>query len=123
MRHGSLVSIYPSTLVSLPPQKSAESMSGVSDSSTDNTTSLPDMHASGPGIASTSMQTVQLSGQFQSHSSSTSTPLRLVRGLTYALLDLLDQDSEMQRAMGAADSFDGASTNQGPLRKSHTSRR
>lgn len=28
------------------------------------------------------------------------------------LLDLLDQDSEMQRAMGAADSFDGASTNQ-----------
>ncbi len=34
------------------------------------------------------------------------------------LLDLLDQDSEMQRVMGAADSFDGASTNQGQLRGS-----
>lgn len=98
-------------------------MSGVSDSSTDNTTSLPDMHVPGPGIASASMQTMQLSGQFQSHSSSTSTPLRLVRGSTSALLDLLDQDSEMQRAMGAADSFDGASTNQGPPRKSHTNHR
>jgi hypothetical protein len=32
------------------------------------------------------------------------------------LLDLLDQDSEMQRAMGVPDSFDGASTNQEPLR-------
>ena len=30
------------------------------------------------------------------------------------LLDLLDQDSEMQRVMGAVDSFDGASINQGP---------
>ena len=33
-------------------------------------------------------------------------------------LDLLDQDSEMQRVMGAADSFDGASTNQGQPRGS-----
>jgi hypothetical protein len=32
------------------------------------------------------------------------------------LLDLLDQDSEMQRAMGVADSFDDASTNQEPPR-------
>jgi hypothetical protein len=95
----------------------------VSDSSIDNATSLPDMHAPGPGIASTSMQTVQLSGQFQSHSSTTPTPLPRVHGLISALLDLLDQDSEMQRAMGAADSFDGASTNQGPPRKSHTSHR
>jgi hypothetical protein len=59
-------------------------MSGVSDSSTDNATSLPDMHAP-TGIASASMQTVQLSGQFQSHSSTTPTPLPLVRGLTSAL--------------------------------------
>jgi hypothetical protein len=36
------------------------------------------------------------------------------------LLDLLDQDSEMQRAMGAADSFDGVSTNQGAPRGSIT---
>lgn len=35
------------------------------------------------------------------------------------MLDLLDQDSEMQRAMGVADSFDGASTNQVPPRGSH----
>jgi hypothetical protein len=48
--------------------------------------------------------------------------LPLVRGLTYALLDLLEHDSEMQRAMGAADSFDGGSTNQGSPRKSHTTR-
>ncbi|KAH9961259.1 hypothetical protein BC827DRAFT_1203507 [Russula dissimulans] len=72
----------------------SESISGVSDSSTenDNVTSLRDMHAPGSGISSTSMQ---LSAQFQGHS------------------NLLDQDSEMQRAMGAADSFDGASSNQG----------
>jgi hypothetical protein len=60
-------------------------MSGVSDSSIDNATSLSDMHAPGPGIASASMQTVQLSGHFQSHSSTTPTPLPLVRGLTSAL--------------------------------------
>ncbi len=97
-------------------------MSGVSDSSTDNGTSLVDLHASRPGIASTSMQTMQLSGQFQSHSSSTPNPIAFIRGLTSASLDLLDQDSEMQRAMGAADSFDGSSTNQGPPRKSRTRR-
>ena len=117
MHLGSLVSIYPSTFVSLPPQRLAESTSGVSDSSTDNTTSL---HPPGPGIASTSMQTMQLSGQFQSHSSSTPHPLPSIRDSTSVLLDLLDQDSEMQRAMGVADSFDGASTNQGPPRRSHS---
>ena len=123
MCHRSLVSIYPSAPVSLPPQKSAESTSGVSDSSTDNATSPLDVHVPGPGIASTSMQTVQLSGQFQSHSSNTHTPLLLVRSLTSALLDLLDQDSGMERAMGIADSFDSAPTNQGPPCKSHTSYR
>src|SRR5258708_6376917 len=34
--------------------------------------------------------------------------------LISALSDLLDQDSEMQRALGVADSFDSASTNQAP---------
>ncbi|KAI0305666.1 hypothetical protein B0F90DRAFT_1924051 [Multifurca ochricompacta] len=72
------------------------SMSGASNSSTD-TALLREMHghtASGPGITSTSMQTVQLSAQFQSQS------------------NLLDQDSDMQRAMGTADSFDNMGANQ-----------
>ncbi|KAI0298524.1 hypothetical protein BC826DRAFT_1103024 [Russula brevipes] len=77
-------------------QRSAESMSGVSDSSADNATSLRDGHAPRSGISSASLQTMQLSAQFHSRS------------------NLLDQDSEMQRAMGAIDSFDGASTNQEP---------
>ena len=34
--------------------------------------------------------------------------------LISALSDLLDQDSEMQRALGVADSFDAASSNQAP---------
>jgi hypothetical protein len=100
-----------------PERKLAESTSAVSDASTDNTTSLPDAHAPGPGIVSTSMQTVQLSAQFQSHSSST-LPYCSSLVSSLLLLDLLDQDSEMQRAMGAADSFDGASTNQGQFRGS-----
>ena len=63
---------------------------------------------------------MQLSAQFQSRSSSPFVLLVFVRVLTPARLDLLDQDSEMQRAMGAADSFDGASSNQGlPREFSH----
>jgi hypothetical protein len=95
-------------------------MSGVSDSSTDNAASFFDRHASGTRIASTSMQTMQLSGQFQSHSSRTPTQSPFISDSS-ALLDLLDQDSEMQRAMGAADSFDAASTNQGLPSRFHTS--
>ena len=63
---------------------------------------------------------MQLSGQFQSHSSSAPPLFPFIRDLTLALLDLLDQDSEMQRAMGVADSSDGASTNQVPHRRSHS---
>ena len=118
MHPTSLVSTHPSTFLSLPRQKLADSVSGVSDSSTGNATSLRDAHVPRNGIASTSTQTVQLSAQFQSHSSKTLTVLLFIRSLISALPDLLDQDSEMQRAMGATDSFDSASTNQEPPRRS-----
>ncbi|KAF8265240.1 hypothetical protein EI94DRAFT_1736338 [Lactarius quietus] len=81
------------------PSQSDASMSLASDSSTDNAALIREMHghaAPAPGISSTSLQTVHLSNQFQSQS------------------NLLDQDSEMQRALGVADSFDSASTNQAP---------
>ncbi|KAH9060095.1 hypothetical protein EDB87DRAFT_1618552 [Lactarius vividus] len=71
------------------------SMSVASDSSTDNAALIREMHgrtAPAPEISSTSLRTaVHLSTQFQSQS------------------NLLDQDSEMQRAMGAADSFGSTS--------------
>ncbi|KAI9446686.1 hypothetical protein H4582DRAFT_594749 [Lactarius indigo] len=71
------------------------SMSVASDSSTDNAALIREMHgraAPAPGISSASLQPpAHLSTQFQSQS------------------NLLDQDSEMQRAMGVADSFGSAS--------------
>lgn len=91
-------------------------MSVASDSSTDNAALIREMHghtAPAPGISSTSLQTVHLSTQFQSQSSRPF--MRMLSPLLIsALSDLLDQDSEMQRAMGVADSFDGASTHQAP---------
>ncbi|KAI9442314.1 hypothetical protein H4582DRAFT_1848073, partial [Lactarius indigo] len=77
----------------------AASMSVASDSSTDDVALIREMHGRtipAPGISSASLQTVHLSTQFQSQS------------------NLLDQDSEMQRAMGVGDSFGSASTNQAP---------
>jgi hypothetical protein len=64
---------------------------------------------------------MQLSAQFHSRSSNAPVSLPFIRVLTSALLDLLDQDSEMQRAMGAIDSFDGASTKKEPPRESNIS--
>ncbi|KAH9034875.1 hypothetical protein EDB85DRAFT_1889598 [Lactarius pseudohatsudake] len=79
--------------------QSDASMSVASDSSTDNAALIREMHGRTvpvPGISSTSLQTMHLSTQFQSQSI------------------LLDQDSEMQRAMGVGDSFGSTSTNQAP---------
>jgi len=91
-------------------------MSVASESSIDNAALIREMHghaAPAPGISSASLQTVHLSARFQSQSSRplmrTLSPL-----LISVLSDLLDQDSEMQRAMGVADSFDGPSTNHAP---------
>ena len=95
---------------------SAASMSVASDFSADNAALIREMHGhttSAPGISSTSLHTVQFSTQFQSQSSRPF--MRILSPLLIsALSDLLDQDSEMQRAMGVADSFDAASSNQAP---------
>jgi hypothetical protein len=91
-------------------------MSVASDSSTDNAALIREMHgrtAPAPGISSTSLQTVHLSTQFQSQSSRPFMQM-LSPLLISTLLDLLEQDSEMQRAMGVVDSFDGVSANQAP---------
>jgi hypothetical protein len=93
---------------------SAASMSVASDS--DNAALIREMHghtAPAPGTSSSSLQTVHLSTQFQSQSSRPF--IRMLSPLLIsALSDLLDQDSEMQRALGVADSFDSASTHQAP---------
>jgi serine/arginine repetitive matrix protein 2 len=108
------VSFYPNhPLLLFINDKSAESISGASEYGVDNAS---EMHAPGHGMPSTSMQTVQLSTHFHSQSSTAPTLNLLFSLLMSLLLDLLDQDSEMQRAMGAAESFDGASTNQEPPR-------
>ena len=70
------------------------------------------MHAPGPGIVSPSMQTAQLSAQFQSHKGGTPAPVLFNFVSILLFLDLLDQDSEMQRIMGATDNLDSASNDQ-----------
>ncbi|KAH8992804.1 hypothetical protein EDB86DRAFT_2805989 [Lactarius hatsudake] len=92
------------------------SMSAASDSSTDNAALIREMHGRtvpAPGISSTSLHTVHLSTQFQSQSSRPF--MRMLSPLLISpLSDLLDQDSEMQRAMGVGDSFGSTSTYQAP---------